>query len=307
MRGATGWEQDYFTVESFRVTTGRRRRPVGPPRRRSRSTSTASASSHRRGQRPGQRARQRAAGGDRAGTRRSSASTSPTSRCACSTPQGHRRRDPGADRLDQRRGHLDDHRRDGEHHRGLVEGAPRLHRLRPAPHARVRRWPPPSSSRPAKEPSPLPRVAATPARAVAGRPARRPDGRHAEAQMWGHPGPDQGYAIVLANRFRDRLDLDGARDRRRRRRRVPRRRPVAGVAVRSGARDPRHGHRVDLGLPRSHSARRPRRAATLAVPGGVASDSLPGAARDCAPRSRVDVAHERTCGAARPIRRAGQS
>jgi hypothetical protein len=32
---------------------------------------------------------------------------------------------------------------------------------------------------------------------------------HAEGKSFGHPGPDQGYAIVLANRFRDRLVLDG--------------------------------------------------------------------------------------------------
>ena len=32
-----------------------------------------------------------------------------------------------------------------------------------------------------------------------------------EGPTLGHPGPDQGYALVLANRFRDRLVLDGVK------------------------------------------------------------------------------------------------
>ena len=96
MRRATGWEPDWFAVESFRVITddivgvgtltdktardgddrgdgqGARRRPA-----RGRD---------RRGQRSGERARHRAARArSTAASPRSSACTSPTTRCACST------------------------------------------------------------------------------------------------------------------------------------------------------------------------------------------------------------------------------
>ena len=105
MRRATGWEPDWFDVESFRVITddrtgvetltdetGRDRHDrgdgEGAPRRSARDRDG-------RGQRPGERARPRAARrARRHASRRSSACTSPTTRCACST----RRRAPARSR-----------------------------------------------------------------------------------------------------------------------------------------------------------------------------------------------------------------
>ena len=61
-----------------------------------------------------------------------------------------------------------------------------------------------------KEQQPRRGLGLPPARSwIATRPAElkaeQPEGR-----SLGHPGPDQGYALVLAERFRDRLVLDGA-------------------------------------------------------------------------------------------------
>ena len=53
------------------------------------------------------------------------------------TSQGHRRGHPGAHRLDRRRPHLDDHRRVGERHRGVLGGPGGFDRVRVAPRRRA--------------------------------------------------------------------------------------------------------------------------------------------------------------------------
>ena len=96
MRRVGGWRPDWFEVESFRVITDdrsgvdtltgetqatRHDRGDGEGARRRRAPHR-----DRRGQRSGERARPRRAERARtAGSRRSSACTSPTTRCACST------------------------------------------------------------------------------------------------------------------------------------------------------------------------------------------------------------------------------
>ena len=92
MRRAGGWEQNWFEVESFRVDH-RRRRPVHRTGRRHHrghhqgARRRGARDRHRRGQRSGERARHRAARRARRplpGAR--ARCTSPTTRCACSTP-----------------------------------------------------------------------------------------------------------------------------------------------------------------------------------------------------------------------------
>ena len=99
MRDATGWEQPFFKVESFRVIidapgAGRRLQRRAGRRDRHRGDRQGArrrraGHRHRRGQRPGERARRRAAQGASAGRYPGAraACTSPTTRCGCSTPQ----------------------------------------------------------------------------------------------------------------------------------------------------------------------------------------------------------------------------
>ena len=144
MRGAAGWEQPYFELESFHVemahrsgtgarawnevavdveteaireALGRRRAPHGD----------------RRGQRPGQRAGCRCAG--RAQRPLSGARSDLAHRlqgAGARHREGHRGDHPGPARLHRRRPNVVDHRRVGEHHRGVVAGPHRLPRLRVA-------------------------------------------------------------------------------------------------------------------------------------------------------------------------------
>ena len=90
--------------------------------------------SHRRGQRPGQRARLGAAPGDRgplpcARLHAPDRLPGPRARHGQGDGGGH----PRARGHERRRPHLDDDRRLREHHRGVVAGPLRRHRLRPAP------------------------------------------------------------------------------------------------------------------------------------------------------------------------------
>ena len=104
MRRATGWEQRWFEVESFRVITDDDD-PFSAPTVARGVTTEATIKVHvdgerrdrdRRGQRPGQRARHRAAQrARRPVSRRSRRCTSPTTRCGCSTPPGAPARSPG--------------------------------------------------------------------------------------------------------------------------------------------------------------------------------------------------------------------
>ena len=100
---------------------------------------------------------------------------------------------------------VDDRRRRHEHHRGVVAGAGRLARLRPAPHRaklesvvdgrpRVR---PPLADRQA------PRLQSPPWSGdqwLADRPGELA-GRQPLGPRLGYPGPDQGYVLKLAHRF----------------------------------------------------------------------------------------------------------
>ena len=150
---------DLFRIESFRVITDWRaddgaeaRRPTprsstpGPspessrPRRRSRCTSATSAS-----WRP-----PRATGRSTRSTRRSGSPSGRTSASSQRAPhrlpgagprhgKGDGSGDPGAPRHRRRRRQLVDDRGLGEHHRGLLAGARRRHRLRPGAGGRGRR------------------------------------------------------------------------------------------------------------------------------------------------------------------------
>ena len=135
LRNATGWEQDFFELESYRVIADHSERRDARPRRRSRSASATSGSW------PPPRA-----------TARSTPSTGPCARPSAratrrwphihlvdyrvrvlDTAKGTGVDHPGPHRLDRRRPHLDHHRGLGEHHRGVLAGPVRLHRLRSAP------------------------------------------------------------------------------------------------------------------------------------------------------------------------------
>ena len=111
------------------------------------------------------------------------------------------------------------------------------------------------------------------------------------------PGPDQGYALKLAYEVFVPAAADRRRRRRRRHRRLPRHRPEAGVALRTGARRPRPA-RVGvhaLGLPRrrrrrpSSSALREAWFAEVAHPHHYAE-----ARAHRRRRARVDAAHDAT-------------
>ena len=146
MRGAAGWEQDFFRLESFRVSmdhrsgTGARAWNDVSVEVETEATVKLWVDGKRcvavgGGQRPGQRARHR--GAQRAGRPLPGAGEHCPHRLqgqGARHPEGHRRGHPGADRLHRPAQGVDHHRRVGEHHRGLLAGARRLGRLRPAPH-----------------------------------------------------------------------------------------------------------------------------------------------------------------------------
>ena len=106
MRRATGWEPDWFHVESFRVITDDRT-GVDDAHRRDRrdrhdrgdgegARRRPARDRDRRGQRSGERARPARCGPrSTAASRRSSGCTSPTTRCACSTRRRAPARSPG--------------------------------------------------------------------------------------------------------------------------------------------------------------------------------------------------------------------
>ena len=94
MRAAAGWEQEFFRVEGYRVTTyhraPRRRRATGPTIDTEATVKVWVGDERldrgRRGQRPGQRPRPGAAPrARRPATRSSTTSTSPTTGCGSST------------------------------------------------------------------------------------------------------------------------------------------------------------------------------------------------------------------------------
>ena len=64
------------------------------------------------------------------------------------------------------------------------------------------------------------------------------DGAQPRGPQLGTQGPDQGYALKLANLLRPALRLAARRARRRRRARLSRHRVAAGIAVRAGTRHP---------------------------------------------------------------------
>ena len=139
MRRASGWEQDFFRVESFRVITDDLAADDTPGG----VTTEATIKLHvgeersdrdRRGQRSGQRARPGAA--------RRARRSLPGARPAAPDrlqgagprhPERHRRDHPGPARLHRRRGVVDHDRRQREHHRGQLAGPVRLARLWLAP------------------------------------------------------------------------------------------------------------------------------------------------------------------------------
>ncbi len=88
--------------------------------------------------------------------------------------------------------------------------------LHTANRARLRRWPPPSTSRSSRPTAPVPTSRPTTC-PVRGWPIARATstGWQPEGLMLGDPGPDQGFALLLARRFEDRLqlaDLEHAED-----------------------------------------------------------------------------------------------
>ena len=149
MRGAAGWEQDYFRLESFRVSRPplRHGRP-GLERRlgRGRHRGHREAVGRRRapcgrggGQRPGQRfghgAAQRPGRSlPRAGEHLAHRLQGPGAR----HPEGDGRGHPGADRLHRPPPGVDHHRRVGECHRSVLAGSGRLGGVRPAPRRGLR-------------------------------------------------------------------------------------------------------------------------------------------------------------------------
>ena len=140
LRRATGWEPDFFEVESYRVISDHPRRPGARERRQhdrgdgqDRDRRHAGGG-HRRGQRARERPRLRPAPGHRG------ASPGPGGHPSRRLPgagarhrPGDRRRHQGAHRHHRRRPRLDDDRGVGEHHRGVLAGPVRLHRLRSRP------------------------------------------------------------------------------------------------------------------------------------------------------------------------------
>ena len=140
MRRATGWEQPWFEVESFRVITDDDDPSSTPP---GGVTTEATIKVHVGGERLIATAEGngpvnaldtalRSALGDRYPALDARAPHR-LQGAGARHRQGHRRGHPGAGRLHQRRPHVDHDRREREHHRGVVAGALRLAGLRLAP------------------------------------------------------------------------------------------------------------------------------------------------------------------------------
>ena len=173
LRKESGDYEPLFRLESFRVIT--EKREDGKVQTEATIKIWAGGErlrAHRRGQRPGERARQGAARRDRrplpaAARHRPRQLQGPDHRRA----QGHRRGHARPDRRLRRRRDLGHDRRLGEHHRGELGGARRLARVRD-PGARSREEPaeaPPAHEAPARR---LCDGRADPARAAGRGPAR---------------------------------------------------------------------------------------------------------------------------------------
>ena len=134
LRTSSGWKQDFFALESFRVIVEKQADgDVITEATIKLQTRGERHHRHRRGQRPGQRPRPGPAEGDRPGP--SGAGRHPPHRLqgpGARHPQGDGRRHPGAARLGRRGTVLEHHRRLGEHHRGVVGRPVGLDRPRPA-------------------------------------------------------------------------------------------------------------------------------------------------------------------------------
>ena len=264
MRRAAGWEQHWFEVESFRVITDDRRPDAPAPRRR-----------HHRGHDQGARRRRARRSPPPRATARSTRST-PALRTRARRPvpgarpraphrlQGararHRTRAPArspgcwSTRTNGERD-VDDDRREREHHRGVVAGAVRLARLRPAPVPR-----PAGSSTP-----PCPPTRSSPPSSTTTRARSRTSRRACTCrppQAWradrpgdlaaGQPTGDAARAARARtsgtrsrspSALRDRVALGAARARRRRARGGRRAGDEARGVVRAGADDARRRHR----------------------------------------------------------------
>ena len=107
--------------------------------------------------------------------------------------------------------HVDHHRGQREHHRGVVAGAGGLDRLRPAARGRldgvaapeyVPTSPTDRPRLPWESPDHVPA-----AWTLLDRPAELANERQPKGPRLGYQGPDQGYALELADRFLGRLQL----------------------------------------------------------------------------------------------------
>ena len=217
MRRAAGWEQDFFEVEAFRVSTDDREGPVMPAGEVEVATEATvkvwvggeriAAAGEGNGPVNALDAALRAAlGRPLPGAR--AASTSPTTRCASST----RGKGTGAvtrvliDSTDGERVVDHDRRRARTSSRRRGRRSIDSLRLRPAARRRVgsaRRWLLPSTS--AAHRSTKPRVYVSPPRGRGSWRADRPgelDGRQPSGTRLGTPGPDQGFALKLASASR---------------------------------------------------------------------------------------------------------
>ena len=232
MRRATGWEPDWFAVESFRVITDDRTGVATLTDATGATVTTeatvkvrrgrAARDRDRRGQRSGERARQCVAEGAQRQLPRARARAPHRLQGARARhAEGHRRGHPGADRLHRRRADVDDDRRQREHHRGVVAGAARLGPLRVAAQRGVDQEPRLTSramptdpfvpsdlaDRPRQQQNLPPGLAPPPARDWR---ADRPGdlaGAQPDGALLGRPGPNVGYAYTLAARARDWLRL----------------------------------------------------------------------------------------------------
>ena len=233
MRRATGWEPDWFDVESFRVITDdrTRRRRRSPTRRGATVTTEATVKVHvggervhrdRRGQRSGERARPRAAeGAQRHASRARARAPHRLQGARARHEEGHRRGHAGADRLDRRRrrrGPRSASTRTSSRRRGRrcstrSSSACCAQRERRAGHERrlasaacppIRSSPPDLDDRPRQQQNLPPGVALPPARRWR---ADRPGdlvgpAQPRRARCSAGPGPNVGYAYTLAERVR---------------------------------------------------------------------------------------------------------
>ena len=223
MRRAAGWEQDFFRVESHaghhRRAADRRR---SPPRPRSRCGSADAAAhvAHRRGQRPGQRHRHGAAG-------RASASRYPQLDRVHLTDYKVRILDGATATGAVTRVLIDstDGERVVDHDRRQRRTSSRRRGRRSPTRSSTACCTPPRRPRPSRtgamaapefvpvSPVDKPRVYESPDHVPdAWRPDRPAEltGRQPAGARLGYQGPDQGYALKLAERFRDRLQLQQA-------------------------------------------------------------------------------------------------